>query len=212
MGTAGLTCIVDHNQFKVAQYGKWDHYPSGQGLNALTILHWLDIDEFKQKIDKVNVINDWHLGFILKPFDSRPEERKATEPNRLTSEDDQKFADMCPEFDNTTGAEIIELIDKSNGKIAVRDDTDFAADSLMCEWLWLVDLDQNTFEAYTGFNTEPLTEKDRFYFLQERAIQINKRNLRMGIRNNYYPVKHHTSFDLLNLPSGKEFLSRFDED
>lgn len=38
MGTRSLTCVVLDDQFKIAQYGQFDGYPSGQGKTALEIM------------------------------------------------------------------------------------------------------------------------------------------------------------------------------
>ena len=38
MGTRHLTCVVKDGDYKVAQYGQWDGYPSGQGIDILTFL------------------------------------------------------------------------------------------------------------------------------------------------------------------------------
>lgn len=35
MGTRGLTAVMVDGEYKVAQYGQWDHYPDGQGKTAL---------------------------------------------------------------------------------------------------------------------------------------------------------------------------------
>ncbi|MHC5949058.1 hypothetical protein ACVXZ3_04645 [Providencia hangzhouensis] len=38
MGTRHLICVAKDGDYKVAQYGQWDGYPSGQGLTLLTFL------------------------------------------------------------------------------------------------------------------------------------------------------------------------------
>jgi hypothetical protein len=39
MGTRNLTKVIDKNgELVVAQYGQWDGYPSGQGVNMLSFI------------------------------------------------------------------------------------------------------------------------------------------------------------------------------
>ena len=48
MGTRNLTAVMIDGEYKVAQYGQWDGYPSGQGLTCLHFLReTMDEDKFK---------------------------------------------------------------------------------------------------------------------------------------------------------------------
>jgi len=38
MGTRNLTCVVLDGEYRIAQYGQWDGYPSGQGATVLEFL------------------------------------------------------------------------------------------------------------------------------------------------------------------------------
>ena len=46
METRHLTLVYKNGAFKVAQYGQWDGYPSGQGLTALKFLRSADLSRF----------------------------------------------------------------------------------------------------------------------------------------------------------------------
>jgi hypothetical protein len=75
----------------------------------------------------------------------------------------------------------------------LKDDSEFAAESLMCEWAYVVDLDNTTFEVYKGFNKTKLTEQDRFYM--DGIVD----------EQGYYPVKLLAKYELEYLPSIEEF-------
>ena len=38
MGTRNLVCVVKGGEYKVAQYGQWDGYPTGQGETIVEFL------------------------------------------------------------------------------------------------------------------------------------------------------------------------------
>ena len=88
----------------------------------------------------------------------------------------------------------------------LEDDINFAADSLFCEWAYVIDLDKRTFEVYEGFNKEPLNEDERFFFLEEKSYKEHR-----GV-DQYHPVKLVKSWSLDELPTGEEFLGAFKEE
>lgn len=200
MGTRGLTMVISKEQTKVAQYGQWDHYPEGQGLTILKFLLSLkgDYNGFQAKVDKLRWITDDEMKQV--------DETTADE-----------FESQYPNLDRDTGGEILSLI--HTGKIIkehyltgkktlkhnvvfLQDSSSFAADSLFCEWAYVIDLDKNTFEVYEGFNKTPLNVDERFYGISSDVKSASDND----IDNEYYPVKHLKTYSLLSLPSVEEFL------
>jgi hypothetical protein len=68
-----------------------------------------------------------------------------------------------PEFSRDIGADILNLI--NDDKVTkVQDSLDFVAESLFCEYAYVLDLDKQVLEIYKGFNKRKLTKADgRFY-------------------------------------------------
>lgn len=66
----------------------------------------------------------------------------------------------------------------------------------------MIDLDKRTFEVYEGFNQEPLTEDDRFFFLEGQSYKEHR-------EEQYHPVKLVKSWSLDELPTEEEFLNAF---
>ena len=183
MGTRNLTAVYCDGEYKIAQYGQWDGYPEGQGATALAFANKIsDVysrELFREKVRKCHWLTEGEISAI----DALPDWSK-------------KF----PELSRNTGAEILELVNSSDG-LGLVNNVEFAADSLFCEWAWVIDLDKNTFEGYEGFNkTQPLTEEDRFFFLRDKE------------RSGYYGVKLKKKYSLDDLPATPEFLADFKEE
>lgn len=189
MGTRNLTMVISNGKTKVAQYGQWDGYPSGQGLTVLNFLKGADLDLFKKKVSKCKFITEDEL--------KRRYIELVITTEWMNMEQAAKFKTKYPQFDRGMAAEVLERIYK--GEVTeLKNESVFAADSLFCEWAYVIDFDKNTLEVYEGFNTEPLTDTDRFYPLQ---ANIKERE------DKYYPVKLLASFDLNNLPNEDDFLA-----
>jgi len=60
MGTRHLIVVVNKEEYKVAQYGQWDGYPSGQGVTIADFIDKsMDINKFREALDDcVYLTND----------------------------------------------------------------------------------------------------------------------------------------------------------
>jgi hypothetical protein len=128
MGTRGLTKVIKNDKIVVAQYGQWDHYPSGQGLTALRFLR----DE--ANVDKL----DKGLYWL---YETTSDE--VGELAKRVGEDN--FVTAYPSLIRDTGAEILEMIANAKGALPVYLDSGFEYDELFCEGVFTVDLDKKTF-------------------------------------------------------------------
>lgn len=161
MGTRNLTAVFMDGEYKVAQYGQWDGYPEGQGAKCLVFLRdEMDEAKFREQLGKVRFGSEAEMDSLFEKFGADPS-------GSISMDNYAKFKKAYPELHRDTAAEILKMI--QDGKVRLlKNNLDFAADGLFCEWAYVIDLDKRTFEVYTGFHTEPLTEKDRFYFLKDK--------------------------------------------
>lgn len=158
LGTRNLICVVKNNEYKVAQYGQWDGYPEGQGVEILNFLtQTMNKELFKKKLDEVSFATHEDL--------MRMWEEAGADPNSewVSMEISDKFNQLYPENSRNTGALILSIIQGSSKPLKLHNSLNFAADSLFCEWAYVLDLDKNTFEVYEGFNKQPLNENERFF-------------------------------------------------
>ena len=125
MGTRNLTIVKYDYQIRVAQYGQWDGYPSGNGQKILNFLRAVDFD-LQNFIEKVKLCQ-----FV-------PQEKL----EKLT---DEKWVELCqkkPQFSRDTGAGILEMIQNNKAKkFELKNELEFGFDDLFCEWMYIIDLD-----------------------------------------------------------------------
>lgn len=132
MGTRNITLVKSKGKIKVAQYGQWDGYPTGQGQTIADFLNSdVDLEDFAKKVDAL-------------------EEFTAEERNGIVNGNEQYFigADQdwtkeYPQLNRDVGAGILELI--ANGTVKkVELDEKFREDGLFCEYWYEIDLDNKT--------------------------------------------------------------------
>lgn len=176
MGTRNLTLVSVDNEYKVAQYGQWDGNPSATGNEILEFLKSLngDFSGLKLATTKTKILSEEEVEKI---------------------KDIPEWHKVYPQYSRDMGAKILPFVldHKDDDEIILNLFSEFASDSLFCEWAYVVDLDKNTFEVYEGFNKTPLAENERFFYLQEADME-------------YYPVKWLATFPLGDLPESLDHL------
>ena len=105
MGTRGLTVVKSKGKVKVAQYGQWDHYPSGQGKTiARFIQNEMDLNKFKTRVDKLQFATPKQVDATWVDCGAAP----GADFISFSIADDH--AVIYPEFSRDTGAEILGLM------------------------------------------------------------------------------------------------------
>lgn len=194
MGTRHLTAAVIDGEYKIAQYGQWDGYPSGQGATLLAFLSAMDTESFKRKLRGCAFLPDEEITALWKS-------EGADDSGFVSMEVSERFKAKYPQLSRDTGSEVFHLVAGSESGLPLRNSIGFAGDSLFCEYAYVVDFDKGTFEAYQGFNKEPLASGERF---------ANAPLSKDGAK--YHPVKLVFSWPLSALPTRAELEAAFGAD
>lgn len=140
MGTRNLTKVVDvDGTIKVAQYGQWDGYPSGQGLNALYHAHFKE--EIKKGISRCRFASQDELEQIYAQY---------PDMNYFGTEDMEKFNTMYPNLTRNTCANILGVVAWSVGEVLLVDESEFEKDELFCEGVYEINFQTNEFISIYG--------------------------------------------------------------
>lgn len=140
MGTRHLIAVKLDGEYRIAQYGQWDGYPSGQGVDVLEFLAKFDRPAFERKLRAASFYTPSELEALWKG----------------------DWLDSNPHISRDAGADILGMVLAAPDGIKLRNSIDFAGDSLFCEYGYVIDLDDNVLEVFKGFNREPLPEHERF--------------------------------------------------
>lgn len=188
MGTRNLTMVYSAGKMKIAQYGQWDGYPSGQGLTVAKFVRDVLLkpekrEAFMKQLDRVRFIDDAkqkEIKAFLKSLGCKD--------GWMNMNQAAQYHKKYPLLTRDNGAEILFLIHKAKGKrpLWVGDSTEFAGESLSNEWSYLINLDTNELELYKGFNKAPLGRGQRFKYMES---QLKAEWKAEGRTPDYYPVK-----------------------
>jgi hypothetical protein len=139
MGTRGLTKVIYNGETKVAQYGQWDHYPSGQGVAILSFLRGEgNLELLKKGIKNIKAISDKTLDKFVNEFTDN-------ENGFMTMDEAESFKDKYPSLSRDTGGEILSVIANATTDVPLVLNPEFENDDLFCEGVYTVDLDQSMF-------------------------------------------------------------------
>lgn len=138
MGTRGAYGFRINGQDKVS-YHHFDSYPTGLGIEIMNFISKTSIEEMKEIAEKI----------ILVEQGSVPTEKQIKVCEPYTNLD----------VSNRSKADWYCLLREAQGNLDVHknipymiDSKEFLADSLFCEWAYIVNLDNGMLEIYIGFN------------------------------------------------------------
>lgn len=211
MGTRNLVAVVHDGQFKVAQYGQWDGYPSGQGVIALNFLREqfaLDgLSAFSSAVNRCYFLSSQDIQEIEPIWREQMQAIEWGGVGDYAEHGKKRDASYRREgswthLSRDVGAKILDVILKRPDEtIGLQDSKSFAGDGLFCEWAWVIDLDTGKFEAYEGFKKATTPPDSRF---PSGADWLDK--------SDYGPVHMVGQWDIASLPREEEFLAHFENE
>lgn len=202
MGTRHLIAVQQDGEYKVAQYGQWDGYPEGQGLNILYLLKLEGfIDALRATLSRVRFVEPEGRDKDFWDSYNAAAPEWSNEPDNRTDEQKRWFYTY---IHRNLGAEILtNIVNSDDTEILLNNQIEFSGDSLFCEYGYVIDLDANTFEVYRGFNKEPLAHDARFKDFKTPENRVDKE---------YFPINLIVCYTLDALPTEEEFLADCEED
>ena len=157
MGTRNLTKVIDKDGIvRVAQYGQWDGYPSGQGMNALYHAH--NHKQIEKGLSRVRWADADELDKIYSQF---------SEMNVMGTDDQKSFDVLYPNLTRDTCADILGVVAWSVGEVILVDESAFENDELFCEGVYTLDFQQRKFISWYGgktieFSLDSLPTKEEY--------------------------------------------------
>ena len=122
MGTRHLQIVINKNGVrKVSQYGQWDGYPQGQGVDILNFLRTADLEKYQTELEKireiteeearmVNKCNDWATKY---PYLSRD---CGSRIHQMILDGEVQFVSICSEEEANKWCEGFYIIDFQKGE------------------------------------------------------------------------------------------------
>lgn len=167
MGTRGITRVIKDGVTVVAQYGQWDHYPSGQGVVAL---------EFLSKPSNVDkLISGLQHTYVLTEKEQEEISNKYSDGGWMNVEQANAYGADYPSLTRDTGARILQVVAAAtaDNRVPLVLDEEFINDEVFCEGVYTVNLDNRTFTTkYHG--KELMMYLDSMFDMYEYLVAYNE--------------------------------------
>lgn len=129
MGTRHSQMVINvEGEVKLRQYGQWDGYPSGQGVDILNFLRSANLELYNKEVSK-----------LVAP----------TKEQEIVIDKDDKWSENYPYLSRDCGFKIHKMIEQGEVKFVYLQDRKDALS--WCEGFYTIDLQKNKFIAeYNG--------------------------------------------------------------
>lgn len=123
MGTRHQQIVIAKNgDVKISQYGQWDGYPGGQGIEILRYLLNGNLDKYQENLIQIPLITDAQLELVEK---------------------DDHWTDNYPYLSRDCGSNIHQLIE--DGVVEFVSHIDNVEADKWCEGFYTIDFSKNEF-------------------------------------------------------------------
>lgn len=123
MGTRHRQVVINkEGEMKLSQYGQWDGYPSGQGVEILKYLYKGDLDKYQEHLNQIPLLTDEQGEEIDK---------------------DENWKNNYPYLSRDCGSQIHQMIEDGEVKFVQHIDEDKA--NKWCEGFYTIDFQRGTF-------------------------------------------------------------------
>ena len=229
MGTRHLIFIQLNGEYKLSQYGQWDGYLEGQGLDVLNFLRTIMVPDALASTwvctfcghtngiqytacphcggtAPVNIMNTKLERFKYQVNKLRFATNEEVEDAWLTvgatkgqptvtMELSERMSQIYPSLHRDTGAKMLSYLYSYGGERLLTINGETFSTQGDCEYGYVIDLDNNKFEVYQGWNKTPLDEDERFYDGSDTDDAYG-----------YYPLRLLSIWDMSALPDDRTFL------
>lgn len=123
MGTRHLqTVITKQGETKIRQYGQWDGYPEGQGVEILKYLKKGNLAKYQENLEKIPIITDAQIKEV---------------------DDDKNWSKNYPYLSRDCGSDIHQMIEEGHVKFVQFIELEEA--DKWCEGFYTIDFQKNLF-------------------------------------------------------------------
>ncbi|KFY77831.1 hypothetical protein V499_02862 [Pseudogymnoascus sp. VKM F-103] len=164
MGTRHLICVFYLGRFVIAQYGQFDGYPEVQGLAVITfLLAPGNIARLKAGLTHTYTPTAEEVEEMTRSIARQGEEYHAALVRGEVSVM-SRMKPTCPSMWRETSAGMLEVVAgaTAGATVPIYQELGFIHDGLFCEWAYVVDLDAEVLEVYSGVEKEREGSSQRF--------------------------------------------------